>query len=152
VPARIGAGTREEHVPNTSVYHLQLNVSNAAKSLPFYQDFFKYLGYRVINQSKEHIGVSNGSTDFWIIETPAAHRKRRFHRKATGLNHISFRVSARKEIDRFVIEFLKPRGIVPLYASPKHFPEYRDGYYAVFFEDPDRIKLELTFIPAGATK
>ena len=27
------------------------------------------------------------------------------------------------------------------------FPEYRPGYYAVFFEDPDRLKLEIVHIP-----
>ncbi|TMI54977.1 bleomycin resistance protein, partial [Candidatus Bathyarchaeota archaeon] len=26
--------------------------------------------------------------------------------------------------------------------GPKEYPEYRKGYYAVYFEDPDRIKLE----------
>jgi hypothetical protein len=29
-----------------------------------------------------------------------------------------------------------------LYGGPKEYPEYRKGYYAVYFEDPDRIKLE----------
>ena len=36
-----------------------------------------------------------------------------------------------------------------LYRTPREFPEYRPGYYAVFFEDPDRLKLEVVHLPAG---
>ena len=49
-------------------------------------------------------------------------------------------------MDRFHKEFLKPRKIKTLYSTPKKFPEYTKDYYAVFFEDPDRIKLEVCFI------
>ncbi|TMJ94434.1 MAG: hypothetical protein E6G67_09530 [Actinobacteria bacterium] len=27
--------------------------------------------------------------------------------------------------------------------GPAEFPQYRKGYYAVFFEDPDGLKLEI---------
>ena len=30
-------------------------------------------------------------------------------------------------------------------SSPVEFPEYHVGYYAVFFEDSDRIKLEVVY-------
>ncbi len=124
------------------LYHIHLNVSDAKLSLPFYKDFFTYLEYKIIDESPEHIGVSNGSTDFWIIETDKA-RKDRFHRKNTGINHLAFRLDSREKVDRFVNEFLKPKGISTLYDTPKVFPEYGGEYYAVFFEDPDRIKLEV---------
>ena len=39
------------------------------------------------------------------------------------------------------------RGLAPLYGTPREFPEYAPGYYAVFFEDPDRIKLEVVHVP-----
>ena len=42
---------------------------------------------------------------------------------------------------------MRPRRIAPLYDSPREYPEYRPGYYAVFFEDPDRLKLEVTYVP-----
>ena len=53
----------------TSLYHTQINISDASKSLPFYKDFFTYLEYKIIDESPEHIGVSNGTSDFWLIET-----------------------------------------------------------------------------------
>ncbi len=31
--------------------------------------------------------------------------------------------------------------------APKHYPEYSEGYYAVFFADPDGMKLEYCYVP-----
>jgi len=31
--------------------------------------------------------------------------------------------------------------------APAHYPEYSGDYYAVFFEDPDGMKLELVHAP-----
>ena len=50
-------------------------------------------------------------------------------------------------MDRFVAEFMRPRGIAALYDSPREYPEYRPGYYAVFLEDPDRLKIEVAHVP-----
>lgn len=129
----------------TSLYHIHLNVSNAKVSLPFYKDLFTYLEYKIIDQSPEHIGVSNGTTDFWIIETENTYKTNKFHRKNTGINHLAFRLDSKEEVDRFANEFLKPKGISTLYDTPKVFPEYGGEYFAVFFEDPDRIKLEVMY-------
>ena len=137
---------------NVSLYHLQLNVSSAKKSLPFYKALFDYLGYKIIDESPGHIGVSNGTTDFWIIETEPGFTKNGFHRKNTGINHLAFKVDSKDDVDRFCKDFLKKKKIPTLYGTPKVFPEYKKGYYAVFFEDPDRIKLEVVFIPSRLEK
>lgn len=131
----------------TSLYHIQLNVSDAKVSLSFYKDLLGYLGYRIVDESEEHLGAYNGSFAFWIIETEKKYRNNKFHRKNTGINHIALRVSTKEEVDQFVNEFLKPRNIEALYNGPKEHPEYKEGYYAVFLEDPDKIKLEVAYIP-----
>ena len=132
-----------------SVYHMQLNVADAAVSLPFYRALLDYLDYRVMIDGADLLGMSNGTTDFWIARTGDGHAGRRFHRKAPGLNHVAFRVTGRDDVDRFAEEFLAARGIAALYGGPREYPEYRPGYYAVFFEDPDRLKLEVVHLPAG---
>lgn len=129
----------------TTLYHLQINISDAKKSIPFYKDLFGYFEYKVIDESDSHLGVSDGTTDFWLIETEESFKRLLFHRKHTGLNHLAFRVAYRSDVDVFVDEFLKPRKIIPLYNSPKEYPEYSENYYAVFFEDPDKIKIEVIF-------
>jgi catechol-2,3-dioxygenase len=129
----------------TSLYHIQLNISDAKKSIPFYKELFDYFEYKIVDESESHLGASNGTTDFWLIETEESFSSLPFHRKYTGLNHLAFKVEKKEDVDTFVNEFLKPRNIVPLYNSPKEYPEYSENYYALYFEDPDRIKLEVVF-------
>ncbi|HEU5194164.1 MAG TPA: VOC family protein [Methylomirabilota bacterium] len=130
-----------------SVYHLQLNVRDAGVSLPFYRALLGYLDYRVTHEEPGVLGMSNGTADFWLIGTPTARRRHAPHRKNPGLNHIALRVSSRADVDHFHEDFLKAHGIPSLYGGPREYPEYRPGYYAVFFEDPDRLKLEIVHIP-----
>ena len=129
------------------VYHLQLNVRDAGVSLPFYRALLGYLDYRVTYETADVLGMSNGTTDFWLSAAPAERRRHAPHRKNPGLNHVALRVAARADVDRFHEEFLRARGLPALYGGPREYPEYRPGYYAVFFEDPDRLKLEVVHIP-----
>jgi len=130
-----------------SVYHVQINVRDAAVSLPFYRDLLAYLEFRVVHEDRQFAGFSDGATALWLIETDARHAADGFHRKRMGLNHLAFQVARREDVDRFRDEFLTPRGIPELYDTPREFPEYTPGYYAVFFEDPDRLKLEVAYVP-----
>jgi len=123
--------------------HISLNVSDSEKSFPFYRDFFAYLGYKIIVDKEDCLAARGEGTDFWLSPTDEKYIPDSFHRKRTGLNHLAFSVSSKEEVDHFCNEFLKSRGIPMLYGSPKFFPEYTPDYYAVFFEDPDRIKLEI---------
>ena len=131
-----------------TVYHVQLNVTDAAVSLPFYRDLLAYLEFRPVYDEGGVAGFSDGRTDLWVIGTVPPHQAEGFHRKRPGLNHVAFRVDARKDVDRFTREFLGRRSLPALYDTPREFPEYAPGYYAVFFEDPDRVKLEVAHVPA----
>ncbi len=64
-----------------------------------------------------------------------------YHRRRTGLNHIAFHASSRYQLDEMIPE-LKKRGIPILYEDKYPYAGGL-GHYAVFFEDPDRIKVEL---------
>ena len=132
-----------------TVYHVQLNVADARVSVPFYRELLGYLEYRVTLGAGDMLGMSNGTTDFWIIQTAAGRDRSGFHRKDPGVNHVAFRVGRREDVDQFREEFLKARGIAVLYGGPREYPEYRAGYYAVFFEDPDRLKIEVAYAPGA---
>ena len=129
------------------LYHVQINVSSAANALPFYRDLFRYLEWRTIHDEGGIAAFSDGGMNIWLIPTDARFVENGFHRKRTGLNHLAFRVDRREGVTRFRDEFMAPRGIAPLYDTPREFPEYAPGYYAVFFEDADRIKLEVAHVP-----
>lgn len=64
-----------------------------------------------------------------------------------GINHIAFWAPSKSVVERFYKEYLVPKKIPTLYGGPKEY-EYRKGYYAVYFEDPDRLKLELVAAPS----
>jgi catechol 2,3-dioxygenase-like lactoylglutathione lyase family enzyme len=128
------------------VYHVEINVG-APGAIAFYRALFGFLDYRVMVETDGVLGVSNGMTDFWMVATPPERRGTRLHRKNSGLNHVCFGVRERGDVDRFVADFMRPRGVATLYDSPREFPEYRPGYYAVFFEDPDRLKIEVAHVP-----
>jgi catechol 2,3-dioxygenase-like lactoylglutathione lyase family enzyme len=125
------------------LYHIQLNVSD----ISFYRDLLGFLEYRVIDSGNDYFGATDGQTDLWIIRSEPPHCDLPYHRKAPGLNHLAFSVPRMEDVDEFCREFLAPRHIKPLYESPRTFPEYHPQYYAVYFEDPDRIKLEVVYRP-----
>ncbi|KKS33291.1 MAG: Glyoxalase [Candidatus Amesbacteria bacterium GW2011_GWA2_42_12] len=128
-----------------SVYHIQINCSDIKVSTVFYKKFLGFLEYKIIHDGSLSLGMTNSSTDFWLVETDKKYKASKFHRKNTGLNHIAFMVSSKGDVEKFVKEFIKPQKISTLYNTPKLFPEYTSDYYAVFFEDPDRIKLEVCY-------
>ena len=127
-----------------SVAHVELNVSNLARSVEFYEKLFSYLGCAKRSEFRNGAGWSNGTTTFFIFQTENDHAHRSYHRSGTGLNHVAFHAPTHEAVDAFHEKFL---GKKCLYGGPKEYPDYRGGYYAVYFEDPDRVKLEYAFIP-----
>jgi len=133
-------------VIKTSLNHLQIYVSDGKTSFKFYKELLTYLGYDIVEERETSLGMRNKPTDIWFKEVSKENKAKGYHRKNIGVNHLAFGVSKKEDVDKFYQEFLIPNGIKPLYNSPKQFPEYTEKYYAVFFEDPDRIKLEVVFL------
>ena len=64
-----------------------------------------------------------------------------YHRCRVGLNHLAFHADSRQQVDEMT-EKLKGRGVTLLYTDRHPFAG-GENHYAVYFEDPDRIKVEL---------
>lgn len=132
-------------------YHVEVNVSNFDRSVKFYDGFMDWLGYQRIYSHKIAAGWGiKGATlacNFWIIQSHTGFTEHGFHRKRVGVNHIAFHADSRKEVDQFYKEFLLAKKVPVLYGGPKEYPDYSKGYYSVYFEDPDRIKLEFAHVP-----
>jgi catechol 2,3-dioxygenase-like lactoylglutathione lyase family enzyme len=130
---------------HATLNHIQINVSNKSVSYPFYKDMLTMLGYTVIADEEWGFGMKDPKSELviWVAEIEEKHKDKNYHRKAAGLNHLAFKVDSKDEVDQFYKEFVEKRGVKPLYDTPKLFPEYTPDYYAVFFEDPDRVKLEV---------
>jgi len=129
-----------------SLQHVEINVTNLERSKGFYDDLLTWIGYSSVMDEKDIAGWSNGDIEIFLVNCEADHRRSGFHRKHVGLNHIAFTAGSREEVDRFFKDFLSTRSITVLYGGPKAYPEYRPTYYSVYFEDPDRIKLEFMHV------
>jgi catechol 2,3-dioxygenase-like lactoylglutathione lyase family enzyme len=114
--------------------HISIRVSNYEKSKAFYGRLFEFLGFEISDEYPNTIGWTNGKTRYWIA--PAEGGKK--HRIGdVGLHHYAFELRNRKDVDALQV-FLKDERV--RIVDPAD--EYYEDYYAVFFLDPDGIKLE----------
>jgi catechol 2,3-dioxygenase-like lactoylglutathione lyase family enzyme len=125
------------------ISHIGINFSSEEKSFPLWKDLLEYLEFKIIPDGN-HFDANDGHSFLCFTTTKPDYRQPLFHRRRTGLNHVAFGVASRQMVDTFVEEFIKPRGIELLYAGAKEY-DYAEGYYAVYFEDPDRIKVEVAY-------
>ena len=129
----------------STISHLSLNVGDFKKSVEFYSKMMPLLGFKESILGDDYAGWMSGDDSFWINATHPKYSNVKFHRKQTGINHICFRVGSKKSVEKFAKEFVMANKAAILYNTPKAFPEYGKKYYAVFFEDPDRVKIEVGY-------
>jgi catechol 2,3-dioxygenase-like lactoylglutathione lyase family enzyme len=118
--------------------HLVIRVSDYQRSKAFYGRLFGFLGFELSDEYDDAIGWTNGKTRFWIGPADEKGRKRKYRVGDVGFHHYAFELRSRKDVDelqRFLTEELKATIVDPA-------GEYYDDYYAVFFLDPDGLKLE----------
>ena len=125
--------------------HVGISLSSV-HNLRFWKELLQYLEFSITDEGEHFDATSDGSYLCCNI-TEQKYQQNGFHRKRTGLNHIALRVETADHVNTFVSEFLEPKGIIPLYGGAKPYPEYIEGYYAVYFEDLDRIKVEVVYEP-----
>jgi catechol 2,3-dioxygenase-like lactoylglutathione lyase family enzyme len=118
--------------------HLAIRVSDFDASRRFYDRLLSFLGFVREWELDRTVGWNNGVTMFWITE---AERGAAPHRTGDiGYHHYAFELAARAEVDELGA-FLKQEGVTVV-DPPAAYPSYGEGYYAVFFLDPDGLKLE----------
>ncbi len=118
--------------------HLSIRVSDYEKSKQFYGKLFAFLGFKVSEEYVDSIGWTNGDTRFWIGRATGAGARRKHHTGDVGFHHYAFQLRSRADVDALGV-FLKDELGAEI-VDPAG--EYYDDYYAVFFLDPDGLKLE----------
>ncbi|ARI77854.1 VOC family protein [Halobacillus mangrovi] len=122
------------------LHHVEIYVSNLKKSESFWRWFLEELGYQSYQKWDEGQSWKLGETYLVFVQTKNKFLDVPYHRCRTGLNHLAFHASSRERVDKMT-KMLKERGINILYENEHPFAGGED-YYAVYFEDPDRIKVE----------
>jgi catechol 2,3-dioxygenase-like lactoylglutathione lyase family enzyme len=117
--------------------HLVIRVSDYEKSKAFYNRLFAFLGFEILDEYADAIGWTNGNTRFWIGPADEEGRKHKYRIGDIGFHHYAFGLRSRKDVDALQA-FLEETGAQIVDPAD----EYYDDYYAVFFLDPDGLKLE----------
>lgn len=120
--------------------HIYLSVSNFSQSETFYdlimREFGQHKGDKAI-AGEPHAHYFGPQFQLTIRPAKAAQKHDSY---APGLHHLCFQVEIRTEVD---LCYEKLRSIGIEVSQPQPYPEYHPEYYAIFFQDPDGIRLEI---------
>ena len=131
--------------------HLDLTVADLERSVAFYDRFLTHLGFERLAGSPDPVWQMRfGSGTSFCIALQRARpgsRDNPHDRYAPGLHHVAFHAESREDVDR-TYQFVNRLGVRILDPPAEYAgPAYSEGYYAVFFTDPDGLKLEVVHEP-----
>lgn len=127
------------------LHHVELYVSDLKRSLELWSWFLSELGYTCVSAWDEGQSWQLGDTYLVFVQAQQQYDDYPYHRCGVGLNHLAFHAESHQQVDQ-ITEALKKRRVTILYEDRHPYAGGPD-YYAVFFEDPDRIKVELVASP-----
>jgi len=126
-------------IPTGTINHFALTVTDKDRARDFYTEV---LGFQFVTEFGPKYLLSNGQVILAVNEAPdpgQAIQGDRFSENRVGLDHISFSVGSRADLENASKEF-DMRGI--------SHGEIKDlgglGILVMAFRDPDNIQLELT--------
>jgi len=133
------------------IHHVDLTVSDPQVSRPFYSAVLGFLGYRIANEQPNGYDfdlhdLEGRFSSIGIVGARGAGRARAHDRYSPGLHHLAFEAESRAAVDAMHALLIELGAHV--LDAPAEYPHYGPGYYAVFFSDPDGLKLELVHRPA----
>lgn len=123
------------------IHHIELYVSDLKQTVNFWGWFLEELGYSTFQKWDKGQSWKINETYIVFVQAEEKYLDKGYHRCRVGLNHLAFHARSRAHVDA-VTDKLIEEGITILYADKHPFAGGPD-YYAVYFEDPDRIKVEL---------
>lgn len=126
------------------LHHVELYVRDLETSRRFWSWLLERLGYTLFQEWDAGFSYILGETYIVFVQAEKRFLDIPYHRCRAGLNHLAFFADSREFVDEVTAE-LRGKGITILYAN-RHPYAGGEDYYAVFFEDPDRMKVEITAV------
>ena len=123
------------------LHHIEINVSSLPKTVEFWSWLLSELGYESFQQWDGGQSWRLADTYIVFVQTNEKYAHVKYHRSAVGLNHLAFYAESKEHVDRLT-NSLRER-CVPILYENRHPYAGGPDHYAVFFEDPDRIKVEV---------
>ena len=140
---------------SSGVHHVDLVVSSVERSLPFYRDLLGPLGYHRVSEVEGERGETiwyfgGPGSSVGIRQAPGSRSIQRLggiDRYEVGLHHLALEAGSRAVVDERHAWLVEAGATI---ETPPREYAYSPGYYAVFFYDPDGIKLEIVHVPGLA--
>jgi glyoxylase I family protein len=133
--------------------HVDLVVSSLERSLAFYRELLQPLGWtratEIEGERNERVVYLGGEPPnrpvaLSLREAQSEAHPLPYDRYAVGVHHVAFRAPSRAAVDERA-QWVRDQD-AEIESGPEEYG-YTPGYYAVFFYDPDGIKLEIVFKP-----
>ncbi|SEO83614.1 Catechol 2,3-dioxygenase [Amphibacillus marinus] len=124
-----------------SIHHLEVYVSNLQASKQFWEWLLTELNYTAYQSWDKGFSFKLGETYLVFVQIQEKYNDLLYHRCGVGLNHIAFHAHSRQHVDQLTKK-LRQKNIEILYPD-KHPFAGGQQHYALYFEDPDRIKVEI---------
>ena len=137
----------------TGIHHIALCVNDWDTSEPFYlgladalgaKPFIKGQGAPHRHQEGRVIIFAGEGFMFSIWEALDENKSNAFAEYNVGLHHFAFQAPSREAVD---LLFEKVSKLGADIVDPPSEYEYVPGYYAVFFRDPNGIRIEYAYVP-----
>jgi glyoxylase I family protein len=127
-----------------AIHHIDLTVRDLERSTAWYAELLPLMGFGRMADTFEGPIWAGAGVEIGLqaarASSPGGH-----DRYAPGLHHLALTAPSREAVEALHRRLLELE--VPVLDAPAEYPEYCEGYYAVFFSDPDGIKLEYAFTP-----
>ena len=124
----------QAQIKTGAVHHLTLTVTDVQRTSQLY---ISALGFQVAAELGPRVLLSNGSVI--VALAPAPDGSDRFDETRVGLDHLSFSVASRAELDQ-AVRVLDEHGLA--HGEVTEIGAF--GIAILAFRDPDNIQLELT--------
>ncbi|EIL7052618.1 VOC family protein [Listeria monocytogenes] len=123
------------------LHHVEIYVADLEESRMFWSGLLEELSYELYQTWKEGFSYKFADTYLVFVQTEEPFIAEGYHRKRIGLNHLAFHSGTKERVDDFRAK-LKAKGTKLLYEERYPFAG-GENHYAVFFEDPNGIKVEI---------
>jgi catechol 2,3-dioxygenase-like lactoylglutathione lyase family enzyme len=139
-----------------AIHHIDLTVKDAHASRAFYESVLGFMGYRIAAPISDFDHAPHNGYDFdlrdgddfcsiGILSARGDNADRAHDRYSPGLHHIAWTAASREDVDAMHAHLLTIGATI--LDAPAAYPKYGPTYYAVFFADPDGLKLEYVHKP-----
>lgn len=121
-----------------ALHHVELCTSDLDASVSFWGWLLDELGYEPKHEWTDGRSWMNEPT--YIVLKRATTDEHPFDRNAPGVNHLAFHAASRDQVDELTAGVRAREDSTVLYDD-EH--PYAGGYYALYCEDPEGIKVEV---------